>query len=111
MIVSSLAVLETVSAFRRKYNIGDVDESKMLALVGAFFRESLDDFVIVSLEESRIRFSFDLILDDDLRTLDSLHLSTGMVVSEEVGDLTFVTADEDLASIAAKRGLVVENPS
>lgn len=111
VIVSSLAVVETVSAFRRKYNIGDIDESEMLALVSAFFRESLDEFVIVSLEESRIRFSFDLILDDDLRTLDSLQLSTGLVVSEEVGNVTFVTATEELASVASKRGLEVVNPS
>lgn len=111
VIVSSLAVVETVSAFRRKVNVGDVTESEMSSLVSAFFRESLDTFVIVSLGESRIRFSFDLILDDDLRTLDSLQLSTGLVVSEEVGDVTFVTADEELAAIAERRGLAVENPS
>lgn len=110
VILPAPAVVETVSAFRRKHNLGDIDEREMLALVGEFFRESTDDFVIVPLEESLVWFSFDLILEDDLRTLDSLQLSAGLAVSGEIDDVTFVTADERLATIASGRGLNVETP-
>jgi len=110
VIVSSLALVETVSAFRRKCNLGDLDEWEMMALVGEFFRESLQDFVVLPLEESLIGFSFDLVLDDDLRTLDSLQLSAGLVVAEELDNVTFVTSDEDLATVASGRGLDVEIP-
>ena len=110
VVVSALALVETVSAFRRKYNLGDFEEDEMLAIVGEFFRESLEAFVVVPFEESSTRFSFDLVLEDDLRTLDSLQLSAGLVTSDQVDDLTFVTADEELATVASRRGLAVEIP-
>lgn len=110
VIVSSLAVIETVSAFRRKCNLKDIDESEMLALVGEFFRESLAEFTVLPLEESLVGFSFDLVLDDDLRTLDSLQLSAGLAVFEEIEDVTFVTSDGHLATVAADHGLDVETP-
>lgn len=110
VIASSLAVIEAVSAFRRKCNLGDIDESEMLALVGAFFREALEEFAVLPIEESVVGFSFDLVLEDDLRTLDSLQLSSGLSVSEEIGDVTFVTADDRLATVADDRGLDVETP-
>lgn len=105
IIVSSLLIVETVSAFRRKYNMNEVSESEMNELIGIFFREVLSDFVIVPLHESLLTFTFDLILEDDLRTLDSLQLSVGLSIDNELEDTTFVTADGDLADIATERGL------
>jgi len=104
VVVSTLAVIETVSAMRRKYNRGDVSHSEMEQLVGVFFREALAEFVLAPIEESVMAFSFDLILNDDLRTLDSLQLSAGLALHEDAG-AAFVTADRDLASIARERGL------
>jgi predicted nucleic acid-binding protein len=72
IIVSSLLIVETASAFRRKYNRNEISEVELNESIGVFFREALDAFVIVPLEESLLTFSFDLILEDDLRTLDSL---------------------------------------
>lgn len=105
VLISSLTVVESTSAFRRKYNRGEVSESEMEQLLGVFFREALNEFVILPMEESLLSFSFDLVLEDDLRTLDSLQLSTGLSLAQEIEEVAFVTADEDLAEIGEKHGL------
>lgn len=105
ILISSLTVVEAVSAFRRKDNRDDVSASEMEELIGGFFREALNEFVIVPVEESLLRFTFDLVLEDDLRTLDSLQLSAALSLSRTLDDVAFVTADEDLADIGEKRGL------
>lgn len=105
VLLSSLTVVESVSAFRRKHNRREISESEMEQLVGVFFREALDDFVIIPLEESLLRFSFELVLQDDLRTLDSLQLSAGLSLAEQLNDVVFVTADEELATVGEDYGL------
>jgi len=111
ILISSLTVIESVSAFRRKHNRGDVTESEMQQLLSVFFREALDEFVIIPLEESLLTFSFDLVLEDDLRTLDSLQLSAGLSITEEMSDIQFATADTDLADVARERGLATVVPA
>jgi predicted nucleic acid-binding protein len=105
VLISSLTVIETVSAFRRKYNRGEISESEMEQLISVFFQEALDEFVILPLEESLLNFSFELVLEDDLRTLDSMQLSAALSLAQEMEDLVFVTADEDLAKIGKRHTL------
>jgi predicted nucleic acid-binding protein len=109
-VVSSLSIVETTSAFRRKHNRDEIAEDEMNALLGAFFEEALDDFLILPLDESLVRFSFDLVIEDDLRTLDSLQLSAALSVHSEETNVTFVCADGELASTAEERGLETINP-
>jgi len=111
VVISSLAVIETLSAFRRKYNRGEIGENDMNALLASFFREALDDFVIVPMDESIQQFSFDLILEDDLRTLDSLQLSAALSISGEDIEVVFVSADRELVSVADNWGLGTVVPS
>ena len=110
VVISSLSIIETVSAFRRKRNRGELSEEAMNGLLSSFFQEALEEFLILPLEESILQFSFELILEDDLRTLDSLQLSAALSIEPEVEDLTFVCADSDLVSTAQKRGLSTVNP-
>jgi predicted nucleic acid-binding protein len=77
----------------------------MNQLVSVFFQEALAEFVIVPMEESALGFSFDLVLRSDLRTLDSLQLSTALSLAEGIDHLEFVSADRELLEIAAQRGL------
>lgn len=68
------------------------------------------DFLIVTTEEALFTHSFDLILEDDLRTLDSLQLSAALAISEEIENLVFASADRELISVANDRGLETVNP-
>lgn len=105
VVISSLSIIETTSAFRRKYNRDEMTEEEMTALLSEFFTEALEDFIIVPLEESLLQFSFSLVLDDDLRTLDSLQLSAALSLDTDEESPVFVCADSDLAAMAADRGL------
>lgn len=110
IVISSLSIIETVSAFRRKYNTNEITEAEMNDQLSVFFREALDEFIVVPLAESIIEFSFDLILEDDLRTLDSLQLAAALSIHADMGDLTFVCADSELIAIAEDRGVDSVNP-
>jgi predicted nucleic acid-binding protein len=82
----------------------------MNQLISVFFQEALEDFVIVPMEESILSFSFDLVLESDLRTLDSLQLSAALSLSQEVTGLEFVSADQNLVATAERRGLTTVVP-
>ena len=109
VVISSLSIIETVSPFRRKHNRGELSKEAMDGLLSSFFQEALEEFLILPLEESILQFSFELILEDDLRTLDSLQLSAAISIEPEIEDFRFVCADSDLVSIAQKRGLSTVN--
>jgi len=110
IVITSLTVIETISAFRRKYNRDEISKDDVNDLLAAFFEEALAGFVIVPMEESIQQFSFDLILDEDLRTPDSLQLSAALSVTTEDTAVSFVTADSDLAAVAKNQGLEAVNP-
>lgn len=110
VILTANTVIETVSAFRRKYNREDLSENVVDQLLTSFFDEALSNFLIVPTKEALFTHSFGLILEDDLRTLDSLQLSAALAVAEEVENLTFVCADQQLISVADTRGLEAINP-
>lgn len=110
VVITSLTIIEIISAFRRKYNRGDIRENAVDTLLAAFFREALDDFLILPMDESIHQFSFGLILDDNLRTLDSLQLSAALTVQTPETDVVFVCADADLVAVAHSRGLDTVTP-
>lgn len=110
VVISSLSVIETISAFKRKYNRDELSESEMNELLSVFFQEALEDFLILPLEESILQFSFDLILEDDLRTLDSLQLSAALSIDSDEDTVVFVCADRDLVSIADARHVETVHP-
>ena len=60
------------------------------------------------IDESFIEYSFDLILTEDLRTLDSLQLSAALTVKQE--NLKFVSADEKPNTVAEEQGFETHNP-
>jgi predicted nucleic acid-binding protein len=110
VVLTSIAVIETVSAFRRKYNRDDISDGVLNELLASFFEEALSEFLILPTEESLLINSFELVLEDDLRTLDSLQLSAALSVSENVEDLVFVSADKELVDVAESNGLNAVNP-
>lgn len=110
VFITSLSVVEMTSAFRRKHNRGGVTEETMISLVSAFFDEALAEFVIVPMDEALFNWSFELILEDDLRTLDSLQLAAALSLSADRSELQFICADETLVSIARSRGLDATDP-
>ncbi|WP_458208679.1 type II toxin-antitoxin system VapC family toxin [Haladaptatus sp. NG-SE-30] len=111
ILITSLAVIETVSAFRRKQNRDSISRKEVDSLLAAFFDEALADFQIVPLDEQLFDYAFELILEDNLRTLDSLQLSAARALATNVEGLTFVCADKKLVDVAQSKELPAINPT
>lgn len=110
VLVTALTVIETTSAFRRKQNAGELSERRRDDLLVAFFREATGTFTLIPVLDEGFQMAFDLVLRDDLRTLDALQLGTALALTDLGSDLTFVGADRNLLEVAADRGLPTINP-
>ncbi len=107
IIVSALAISEVVSAFTRKKTEKKLSENTYKLLIGKFFEELLSRATLVSIDDLLIEKSVTLIIDEGLRTLDSLQLAAFLKIKEIQNDITFVSADEQLTEIAKKLKLSV----
>lgn len=105
--ITSITAVEMVSAFRRNYDRGELSAGEMERSVSSFFAEAVSDFVVVRVQESLFEFSFDLVLEEDLRTLDSLQLSAALSMPSPVAGVTLVSADRKLVSAAETYGIDV----
>lgn len=110
VVITSITAVEMVSAFRRNYNRGKLTATEMERLVSSFFAEAVSEFLVVRVQESLFEFSFDLVLEDDLRALDSIQLSAALSMPAPVEGVTLVSADEDLVSAAESRDFDVISP-
>jgi len=110
IIITSLSVIEIASAFRRKYNRGDITKEKRDNLLVSFFEEATERFTVIPVDERIFESAFALVLDDDLRTLDSLQLAAAVSLPTPNPDITFVCADKELVDVAAQHGLATNNP-
>ena len=110
IIITSLSVIEIASAFRRKYNRGEISEQKRDGLLVSFFEEATERFTVIPVGERIFETAFDLVLDDDLRTLDSLQLAAALSLPTPNPDITFVCADNTLVDVAEQHRLSTNNP-
>lgn len=110
VVVTSLSVVEIASAFRRKHNRGEISKQQRDGLLVSFFEEATERFVVIPVDEYIFESAFDLVLEDDLRTLDSLQLAAALALPTPNPEMTFVCADEKLVEIAAQHGLSTNNP-
>ena len=110
IIITSLSVIEIASAFRRKYNRGDITKEKRDNLLVSFFEEATERFTVIPVDERIFESAFALVLNDDLRTLDSLQLAAAVSLPTPNPDITFVCADKELVDVAAQHGLATNNP-
>lgn len=111
IVITSLSVIEMTAAFRRKFNRGEITETQRDGLLVAFFEEATDTFTIVPIDETAYEIAFDLVLEDDLRTLDALQLGAARELVTTDLDMTFVCADRDLVSIAEIHNMATVNPA
>lgn len=110
IVITSLSVIEIASAFRRKHNQGEISKQKRDGLLVSFFEEATERLTVIPVDESIFEKAFDLVLEDDLRTLDSLQLAAALTVPTPNSEITFVCADETLVAVAEQHGLSTNNP-
>lgn len=109
--ISDLARLEFTSALYRRYRNKSLDEIK-LHTATTYFDRQLTSFNIEPLNQLVIDEAGQLLKkygkDYGLRTLDSLHLGTYSLISEQ--GWCFVTSDTVLAEVAKQAGFLSLNP-
>lgn len=110
ILITSLTVIEMTSASRRKFNRGELTERQRDDLLIAFFEEATERYTLIPIEAPVFELAFDLVLEDDLRTLDALQLGAALDAAGIHPDLTFACSDRDLAAVADDRGLGIFIP-
>lgn len=110
-MITSLSVIETTSAFRRKQNIGELTVQNRDNLLVAFLKEATETFTLIPIEGDGFGVAFDLVLEDNLRTLDAIQLGTALDLATPDLELTFVCADQKLGAVATERGLSTIDPT
>lgn len=110
VVITSLAVVEATSAARRKFNEGTFSSSDVDDLLATFYSEALSSFEIAPMDETAMALSFDLILEHDLRALDSVQLSSALLLADSYDDLVFVCSDRELLDVADANGLTTLDP-
>lgn len=103
-------MIEIASAFRQKYNRGEISERRRDGLFDSFFEEAMERLTVIPVDEGTFETAFDLVLGDDLRTLDSLQLAAALSLPTDNPDITFVCADTTLVDVAEQHGLSTNNP-
>lgn len=111
IVMTTLSVIEMTSAVRRKQNVGKLTERQRDDLLIAFFREATEVFAVVPIDDAAFVEAFELVLEDDLRTLDALQLGTALDLAELAPEITFVCADENLVTVASQHGLPTIDPT
>lgn len=105
--VSSIGRIEVISAFSRKFQLGEATVEEIDNLKG-YFLSDCDRLGIVELREDVISEAQKLVFRVRLKALDSIHLASAIVLSG-ITDLAFpfITADKQLASAAENEGFKV----
>lgn len=111
-IISSLALSEVTSALNRKKNEGKINPDLFKDILIEFYREVLEKFTVISLDDSLLSRSIELILNRNLRTLDSLQLSVALSVFDLLYEMKFifVCSDKKLLNAAKQEGLEILDP-
>ncbi len=113
--LSYLAVAEMTSAFRRRAREGLSATADYARVQAAFRGDCLNEFHLVPINAPVIDLAGQLIERHPLRTLDALHLATGLTIqsffaTNGLPSLTFASADDRLLVVASAEGLATQNP-
>lgn len=105
--VSSIGRIEVLSAFSRKGQQGEATAEE-IDRVKRYFLSDCDSMGIVELREEVISEAQKLVFRVRLKTLDSIHLASAIVLTGITDlDFPFVTADKQLANAAEDEGFKV----
>ncbi len=115
LVVSRLALVETVSVFAMKVRAGEFDAANFARLRGPFVADIVRRrYRVVRLLNAHDDRAQDLIrgygLARQVRTLDALQLAVALHLHQAAPLDRFVCADQRLCQVAALEGLTVLNP-
>jgi len=108
IIISSISITEIVSALNRKKGEGVIAEDDLQFTISKFFHDAIKEFTVLEISEENVKDSIELVLSENLRTLDALQLAVALGLKDL--EAIFVCADKNLINAAKSIGLNVVNP-
>jgi len=103
LTISKIAVIEMHSAFMKKARMKEIDYKTAINLL-ELFKKDLEIFNVISLNEKAYDNAIDLINNysqySNLRTLDSLQLSSAIISNAQFKVDLFSSSDNNLITIA-----------
>lgn len=113
---SALTWAEVISAFAKRYRMGDISTHLYRALTARFLREARLRYGRLKVNDAVIEAAVELIQRHPLRAYDAVQLATALIlnsalIADQLPPLTFVSADNVLCKAARAEGLPAENPN
>ncbi|ELZ58121.1 MULTISPECIES: type II toxin-antitoxin system VapC family toxin [unclassified Haloferax] len=105
VVLNDFGSVEVASALRKKYRQNDLTETNARLRLARFLYDRGKEYTVYDTTSSVLLDSIGLVSKHDLRSLDSIHLSTALKIREKHPNLQFVTADGDLYQAAESEGM------
>ena len=106
LFMAHLTLAEVTSAVVRRAPAHETSR-----ILTQFEADSVNLFNTVPLNDTLVEPAVRLVKDHRLRGCDALQLASALIIAIEIGDLIFVSADNDLNAAASAEGLMVDNPN
>jgi len=104
---SRIAYAEARAALARKFRERGLTRRDYRSAV-EYLDQDWDDYFIVDVSDTVVKFAGTLAEKHALRGGDSIHLASGVILAKQASErLTFSCFDERLASAARKEGLLI----
>ena len=108
IIISNISISEFVSALNRKKNEKEITQDDLGLVLSKFYSDVMEEFTVLGIGDSHIISSINLVLQHNLKALDSFQLAVALELEDL--NITFVSADNKLCETAKKEGLKTINP-
>ena len=108
VIISNISISELVSALNRKKNEKEITQDDLGLVLSKFYSDVMEEFTVLGIGDSHIISSINLVLQHNLKALDSFQLAIALELEDL--NIIFVSADNKLCETAKKEGLKIINP-
>jgi predicted nucleic acid-binding protein len=116
IFIVTVTGVEMSSAFSRKFRLGDISQSVYRQAMGQFEGDFRYRYSRIRVTHAVIRRAMDVAKQHPLRGYDAVQLAAALELKDRLqsissANLTFLSADDALCQIAAREGLLTDNPN
>ncbi|MCK5291433.1 MAG: type II toxin-antitoxin system VapC family toxin [Thermoplasmata archaeon] len=110
-VISHFAILEIVSALRRKLKSKEIRKEVFDMAIAAFLSDVTEYFSVRPIDERTLSLATNLVIEHGLKAADSLHLATAKEIAGFTGkSVVFVASDRELLDVAALERMQTLDP-
>lgn len=116
VFISNLTLVEARCAFARRLRDGTLSSATHAKLISAFIYDVTYNYQIINVISTIIESACQLADKHPLRAYDAVQLATALLLDKQLRQankqpLNFISADNNLITIAQAEGVATENPN